>query len=242
MGLLDGTSVTVDACLTKKGREILKNGGSLNISTFTASDTGVDYTLWNTDHPSGSAYYGEGIENLRMLEASVHAKYSLRNRLVTLPPNTISVPSLSIQIPGSTNFTKTFEDDEAGSYSAVTAVLKGYAPGTAGTELYAIINSPQIVNITNATMVKELDGIAYDYVREADIQRAKVYKINKSNQGSNVDWTIQLSPDVNQKQTGRETNITLIEKLTGAYNEFKVVNNVTRLHRNLLAGIDTKGT
>ena len=38
------------------------------------SDTGVDYTLWNPDHPSGSAFYGEAIENLPMLEASVHAK------------------------------------------------------------------------------------------------------------------------------------------------------------------------
>lgn len=242
MGFLDGTSVTVDACLTKKGREILKNGGSLNISTFTASDTGVSYELWNADHPSGSAYYGEAIENLPMLEASVHAKYSLRNRLITLPENTISIPTLAIQIPGSTNFTITFGDEDAGTNSAVTAVLKGYAPGSAGTALYAIVNSPQIVNIANASIDSDLDGIARDYIREADIQRAKVYKINKSNQGSNTSWTIQLSPDVNQKQTGRETNITLIEEMTGAYNEFKVVNNVTRLHRSLLAGIDTKGT
>jgi hypothetical protein len=70
MGYLDNSSITVDAVLTKKGREILKNGGNLNISSFTLSDTGVDYTLWNPDHPSGSAFYGEAIENLPMLEAS----------------------------------------------------------------------------------------------------------------------------------------------------------------------------
>ena len=56
MGYLDNSSITVDAVLTKKGREILKNGGNLNITSFTMSDTGVDYTLWNPDHPSGSAF------------------------------------------------------------------------------------------------------------------------------------------------------------------------------------------
>ena len=64
MGYLDNASITVDAVLTKKGREILKDGGALNISSFTLSDVGVDYTLWNTSHPSGSAKYGEAIENL----------------------------------------------------------------------------------------------------------------------------------------------------------------------------------
>ena len=98
MGYLDGSSVTVDAVLTKKGREILADPakGNLNITSFTCSDTGVDYTLWNPDHPSGSAFYGEAIENLPMLEASVHSEYSLSNRLVTLHQNTISLPSLNM--------------------------------------------------------------------------------------------------------------------------------------------------
>ncbi len=33
MGYLDNSSITVDAVLTKKGREILKNGGNLNQSS-----------------------------------------------------------------------------------------------------------------------------------------------------------------------------------------------------------------
>ena len=96
MGYLDNSSITVDAVLTKKGREILKNGGSLNISSFTVSDNGVDYRLWNPDHASGSAFYGEAIENLPMLEASVHAEYNLRNRLISLNQNTIAIPALTL--------------------------------------------------------------------------------------------------------------------------------------------------
>ena len=109
MGYLDNSSITVDAVLTKKGREILKNGGNLNVTSFTLSDTGVDYTLWNPDHPSGSAFYGEAIENLPMLEASVHAEYNSRNRLMTMNQNTIALPALNLgNLDSANGITKTF--------------------------------------------------------------------------------------------------------------------------------------
>ena len=77
MGYLDGSTVTVDAVLTKKGRQIIAEGGSLDVQFFTLSDTGVDYTLWNEDHASGSAYYGESIENTPQTEAISNAAYSV---------------------------------------------------------------------------------------------------------------------------------------------------------------------
>ena len=70
MGYLNNQVVTVDAILTKKGRELLAKGdGSFNITQFALSDDEVDYTLYNPNHPSGSAYYGEAIENMPLLEA-----------------------------------------------------------------------------------------------------------------------------------------------------------------------------
>jgi hypothetical protein len=71
MGYLDSDTITVDAILTKKGRQIISQGGGLNINTFTLSDTGVDYTLWNADHPSGSAYYGEAIEQILNMQLEI---------------------------------------------------------------------------------------------------------------------------------------------------------------------------
>ena len=54
MGFLNNTSVTVDAILTKKGRELLaKNDGSFRITQFSLSDDEIDYTLYNPTHPSG---------------------------------------------------------------------------------------------------------------------------------------------------------------------------------------------
>ena len=64
MGFLDGSSVTVDAILTKHGRLKLAEGGGLGITKFALADDEVDYRLWDTAHPNGSNYYGAVIENM----------------------------------------------------------------------------------------------------------------------------------------------------------------------------------
>ena len=85
MGYLDNSSVNVDAILTLKGRELLAQGGNaFNITQFALADDEVDYDLWNPEHPSGSAYYGEAIENLPQIEALPNAGYFMRNKLVSL--------------------------------------------------------------------------------------------------------------------------------------------------------------
>ena len=96
MGYLDNSSVTIDAVLTKTGRKIISEGRALNVSYFTLSDTGIDYTLWNPDHPSGSAYYGEAIENMPLLEAFPNELQTMKYKLVTLPRSTAVMPTLTI--------------------------------------------------------------------------------------------------------------------------------------------------
>ena len=218
MGFLDNTSVTVDAVLTKKGRELLKSGVGLSITQFTVSDQGIDYTLWNPDHPSGSTYYGEALENAPQFEANVHSVLSLRNRLITLPPNTISVPALEVRVPGSVNNVMTLEDSDAGVGNTASVVLKGYAPGTSGTILYAIFSSPSVCTIENSQLVH-----------------------GASNSLSNVEWSLNIRPGLSELKAGRQTLITLIEGNTGAVNELQVTNNITKLSRNALGAYTTKG-
>ena len=81
MGLLDNDTVIVDAILTKLGRQKLANGEPLGISQYAFGDTGVDYTLYNADHPSGSSAYGSAITSLPMLEAVPDDNVFLRFRL-----------------------------------------------------------------------------------------------------------------------------------------------------------------
>ena len=97
MGYLNNSIVTVDAILTRAGREALARGdGSFKITQFALSDDEVDYTLYNPTHPSGSAYYGQAIENMPLLEAFPETTQNLRYKLVTLPRGTSKMPVLDI--------------------------------------------------------------------------------------------------------------------------------------------------
>ena len=97
MGYLNNSVVTVDAILTKKGRELLARGdGSFKITQFALADDEIDYTLYNPNHPSGSAYYGEAIENMPLLEAFPDENQIMKYKLTTLPRGTSKLPVLDL--------------------------------------------------------------------------------------------------------------------------------------------------
>ena len=97
MAILNPTTVTVDAILTTKGRELLaRNDGSFQITQFALADDEIDYTLYNPLHPSGSAFYGEAIENTPVLEAFPNESQIMRYKLVTLPRGTSKLPVINI--------------------------------------------------------------------------------------------------------------------------------------------------
>jgi len=136
MGYLDNSIVTVDAILTKKGRELLAKGdGSFKITQFALSDDEVDYTLYNPDHPLGSAYYGEAIEAMPLLEAFPDETQVMKYKLTTLPRGTARLPILdlgyaSIKLkqgaalaitPQTLNYLGAAQTFEAGGYVATIA-------------------------------------------------------------------------------------------------------------------------
>ena len=81
MGILDNDTVIVDAILTKLGRQKLANGQPLGVTQYAFGDTGIDYTLYNSAHPSGSDSYGSAITSLPMLEAVPDDNVFLRFKL-----------------------------------------------------------------------------------------------------------------------------------------------------------------
>jgi len=228
MGYLDNSSITVDAVLTKKGREILKDGGNLNVTSFTLSDTGVDYTLWNPDHPSGSAFYGEAIENLPMLEASVHAEYNLRNRLITLNQNTVAIPALTLGNLDTVGGTiKTFNEGDE-TTGTINVELLGYTStgnNTTGFQYYFVIQDPSIIS-TNASNMGGLSGTSKQFLQEQDIPFAQQYGFNGG--------SFTVSP-IQQDTTGKQTNIYVVNVETGAYKSFTVINNITKNQRAILS-------
>ena len=148
MGYLDNSSVIVDAILTKKGRELLsRQDGSFNITQFALADDEIDYTLYNENHPDGSAYYGEAIENLPLIEAIPNENNTMISKLVTLPRGTTKIPVLSLQsnnisVGRSANFiitpnTLNFDVTTESAYSFTIAdrrlIQGGTATGGTGT-------------------------------------------------------------------------------------------------------------
>jgi hypothetical protein len=97
MAYLNNSVVTVDAILTTKGRELLaKSDGSFRITQFSLADDEIDYTLYNPTHPSGSAYYGEALANLPLLEAFPQETQIMKYKLATLPRGTSKLPILNL--------------------------------------------------------------------------------------------------------------------------------------------------
>jgi len=96
MGYLNNQVVTIDAILTTKGRELMaRNDGSFRITQFGLADDEIDYTLYNPNHPSGSAYYGQAIEGMPLLEAFPDETQIMKYMLTTLPRGTSKMPTVS---------------------------------------------------------------------------------------------------------------------------------------------------
>lgn len=139
MGFLNNSVVTVDAILTKKGRELLARGdGSFKITQFAVADDEIDYTLYNPQHPSGSAFYGQAIENMPLLEAFPDETQIMKYKLTTLPRGTSKLPLLdagynAIRLkqgaalaitPQTLNYLGATSTFEAGGYTATIADVR----------------------------------------------------------------------------------------------------------------------
>lgn len=97
MGYLNNASVTVDAILTKKGRELLARGRSaFTVTQFAVADDEIDYGLYDPAHPLGTEYYGSAIENMPIVEASPDETQSLRYKLVTLNRGSNTIPLIQV--------------------------------------------------------------------------------------------------------------------------------------------------
>ena len=73
-----------------------QNDGSFRITQFALADDEIDYTLYNPNHPSGSAYYGEAIDNMPLLEAFPQENQMMKYKLITLPRGTAKMPILDL--------------------------------------------------------------------------------------------------------------------------------------------------
>ena len=202
MGYLDNSSITVDAILTKKGRELLAKGRDFFvISQFALADDEVDYELWNAAHPLGSDFYGIIIENMPIVEAVTDESYSLKYKLLTLPKNTIRIPQI---VPNPTSVTL----EEGGNQQVITLTTKNGGNETLG---YTVT----LINSDAASIIGDGNGIANaadpvgpnEDKRSVTISTNSTFTIQSKVLADNVDISTRVV--VVGNETGGREEITL---------------------------------
>ena len=85
MAFLDNSGdIILDAVLTDHGRKVLAKGdGSFKITKFALGDEEINYTLYNSSHASGSAYYDLEILQTPVLESFTNNASSMKTQLLT---------------------------------------------------------------------------------------------------------------------------------------------------------------
>lgn len=206
MGYLNNSVVTVDAILTKKGRELLaKNDGSFRITQFALADDEIDYTLYNPSHPSGSAYYGEALENMPLLEAFPNETQIMKSKLVTLPRGTSKMPVLDLGYSGITL--------KQGASLSITPQTLNYLGGnqTFETSGYtAIISDVRLFNTFNGV------GIDTAAATAANSTTTLGTNVSKTVVGTTINLTATTVNTLFGANTQLQATLTVIGRDSGA--------------------------
>lgn len=104
MAFLDNSGdIILDAVLTDTGRFRMARG-DFRISKFALSDDEIDYSLYNKNHPSGSAYYDLEILRTPVLEAFTNNTSTMKSKLISISrTNLLHLPVLKLLDGGNTN-------------------------------------------------------------------------------------------------------------------------------------------
>lgn len=206
MGYLDNSVVTVDAILTKKGRELLARGdGSFNITQFALSDDEIDYTLYNPQHPSGSALYGEAIENMPLLEAFADETQIMKYKLTTLPRGTSKLPVLDL---GYASITL-----KQGASVAITPQTLNYLGATTIFE-----NEGYTATIADVRVLNSFTGVGVNTEEAERLNTSTTIGTNVSKTviGTTINLTATSVNTLFGSRTQLQTTITVIGRGSGA--------------------------
>tara|TARA_R110000824_G_scaffold359376_1_gene546923 strand:+ start:1188 stop:1844 length:657 start_codon:yes stop_codon:yes gene_type:complete len=210
MGFLNNTTVTVDAILTKKGRELLAQGTeAFNITKFALADDEVDYNLWDVTHPNGTDYYGKVIENMPLLEAVPDENHVMRYKLITLPKNTTKMPVIFV-FPESITFTA------AGGLTQIQPLVQPGTDNVQDTSYSFILHDQSVATMTTTDAVGGVGATTPFFLGDDDAPNSKTV----------VAKTVKIGI-VPVEGTGKSTQLTIVGNDTGATTSITITNNVT---------------
>jgi hypothetical protein len=220
MKYLDNSTVTVDAILTKKGREILSQpGGDFQIVKFAVGDDEVDYDLYDTANNNGTSYYGQAIENMSVVEANPNETKTMRYKLISLPINSQRVPGIAMD-GGITSYT--IESDLAPPGLSLTPVTTNPANSNTTLGYTATVSDGSILKVegvgTNAgggTSVSNMQGIQTNIANKTVTATGTSFNIMPVPQyNENKSATVMISGN----ETGGYVTVTItVNKQTVSY-------------------------
>lgn len=206
MAFLNNSVVTVDAILTKKGRELLARGdGSFKITQFGLADDEIDYTLYNPAHPSGSAFYGEAIENTPLLEAFPDENQIMKYKLVTLPRGTARLPILDLGYAAI--------ELKQGASVAITPQTLNYLGSNQTFE-----TNGYVATIADARVLNTLNGVGIntDEAERLNSTETLGTNVSKTVIGTAINLTATTVNTLFGSNTELKTTITVIGRDSGA--------------------------
>jgi len=223
MGYLNNSTITVDAILTKKGRELLARGrDEFRITQFALADDEVDYDLYNTEHPLGTAFYGAAIENMPIVEALADETQSMKYKLVTLPKGAARIPVVRVPqtavtleanqqyiiTPSTVNFTggnRTFGYTAILSDSDV-ATIRAQSSATAAGQAAAAATAPQFIGDSEAAQSVTLTGDRFIVTAKEHLDSDKTATILIVGNETGGRVTVELKVNKVQVTTAQLTN------------------------------------
>ena len=205
MGYLNNSVVTVDAILTTKGRELLARGdGSFSITQFALADDEIDYTLYNPNHPSGSAYYGEALQNMPLLEAFPQETQVMKYKLTTLPRGTAKMPILDL---GTEQITL-----KQGASLAITPQTLNYLGGNT-TE-----TSGYTATISDVRLMSTFEGVGINTPAAAELNQSTTIgtSVSKTVVGTTINLRATTVNTLFGSNTVLRATITIVGRDSGA--------------------------
>jgi hypothetical protein len=206
MGYLSNTVVTVDAILTKKGRELLAKGdGTFKITQFALADDEIDYTLYNPNHPQGSAFYGEAIEAMPLLEAFPDENQIMKYKLTTLPRGTAKLPILDLGYAAIRL--------KQGASLAITPQTLNYLGASTAFE-----SSGYVVTIADARVLNTFNGVGINTTEATALNSTTTLGTNVSKTviGTSINLTGTTVNTLFGGNTTLQTTLTVIGRDSGA--------------------------
>ena len=220
MGYLNNSTITVDAILTKKGREYLSKNQPFNITHFALADDEIDYGLFNENHPNGTQYSGEAIENMNLIEAIPDEQHIMKSKLITLTPPITVVPHIQVSQP---------EPAYLGTVTNIAPLTVGHGvvPTTAAAEssgyIFTIADGRIVDNFGNPNNVGSGGNAVTDLA---------LTPFSLTYHGSTISITAVTDTQLFGNYPGLTTTIQITGKDTGAtatvtYTIYKDINNTT---------------